>query len=139
MARAKYFEFPTSVEWEGGSMTVASVVGRHDLDVATPPELGGEAEAVWSPEDLLVASASVAVGVAAGARAAPSYSVPHQALLAIAYTDNIDPRKVPRGTRPKQSYKNRRPRGTPRSPLACICFCTRWRIDQLQMAIRSRG
>jgi len=58
MARAKHFEFPAGVEWEGGSMTVASVAGKHDLDVATPPEFGGEAEGAWSPEDLLVASAA---------------------------------------------------------------------------------
>jgi peroxiredoxin-like protein len=58
MARSKHFEFPASVEWEGGSMTVASVTGKQDLDVATPPEFGGEAEGVWSPEDLLVASAA---------------------------------------------------------------------------------
>ena len=63
MAHAKHFEFPTSVEWEGGSMTVASVAGKHDLDVATPPEFGGEAEAVWSPEDLLVASAATCFAV----------------------------------------------------------------------------
>jgi organic hydroperoxide reductase OsmC/OhrA len=58
MARSKRFEFPASVEWEGGSITVASVAGKQDLDVATPPEFGGEAEAVWSPEDLLVVSAA---------------------------------------------------------------------------------
>jgi organic hydroperoxide reductase OsmC/OhrA len=58
MARAKQFEFPVGVEWEGGSLTVASVAGKQDLDVATPPELGGDTEGVWSPEDLLVASAA---------------------------------------------------------------------------------
>jgi organic hydroperoxide reductase OsmC/OhrA len=58
MARAKHFAFPVGVEWEGGSMTVASVAGKRDLDVATPPEFGGEAEGAWSPEDLLVASAA---------------------------------------------------------------------------------
>lgn len=63
MARAKHFEFPASVEWEGGSMTVASVAGKHDLDVATPPDFGGDAEGVWSPEDLLVASAATCFSV----------------------------------------------------------------------------
>jgi organic hydroperoxide reductase OsmC/OhrA len=58
MARGKHLEFPATVEWEGGSMTVASVAGKEDLDVATPPEFGGEAEGTWSPEDLLVASAA---------------------------------------------------------------------------------
>jgi len=70
MARAKHFEFPASVEWEGGSMTVASVVGKQDLDVATPLDFGGENEGTWSPEDLLVASAATcfAVTLAAIAR-----------------------------------------------------------------------
>ena len=63
MARAKHFEFPAGVEWEGGSITVASVVGKQDLDVATPPEFGGEAEGAWSPEDLLVASAASCLAV----------------------------------------------------------------------------
>ncbi len=58
MARVRHFEFPAAVEWEGGSITVASVAGKQDLDVATPPEFGGEAEGVWSPEDLFVASAA---------------------------------------------------------------------------------
>ncbi len=63
MARPKHFEFPASIEWEGGSTTVASVAGKHDLDVATPPDFGGEAEGVWSPEDLLVASAATCFAV----------------------------------------------------------------------------
>ena len=63
MARPKHFEFPASVDWEGGSMTVASVAGKQDLDVATPPEFGGENEGVWSPEDLLVASAATCFAV----------------------------------------------------------------------------
>ena len=63
MARAKHFEFPAGVEWEGGSITVASVAGKQDLDVATPPEFGGEAEGTWSPEDLLVASAATCFAV----------------------------------------------------------------------------
>ena len=63
MARAKQFEFPAGVEWEGGSLTVASIPGKHDLDVATPPEFGGENERTWSPEDLLVASAATCFAV----------------------------------------------------------------------------
>ena len=63
MARSKHFEFPASVEWEGGLITVASVAGKQDLDVATPPEFGGENEGVWSPEDLLVASAATCFAV----------------------------------------------------------------------------
>ena len=63
MARAKHFEFPASVEWEGRSLTVASIAGKQDLDVATPPEFGGENEGTWSPEDLLVASAATCFAV----------------------------------------------------------------------------
>jgi organic hydroperoxide reductase OsmC/OhrA len=58
VTQAKQFDFPAEVEWEGGSLTVASVAGKHDLDVATPPEFGGEAAGLWSPEDLLVAAAA---------------------------------------------------------------------------------
>jgi organic hydroperoxide reductase OsmC/OhrA len=52
---AKAFDFPLSVRWTGGRLTVASVEGKDDLEVATPPEFKG-VEGVWSPEDLLVGS-----------------------------------------------------------------------------------
>jgi organic hydroperoxide reductase OsmC/OhrA len=53
-ATAKAFEFPVSVRWLAGRRTLASVPGRHDLEVATPPEFKGGVEGVWSPEDLVV-------------------------------------------------------------------------------------
>jgi organic hydroperoxide reductase OsmC/OhrA len=53
---AKVYDFPLSVRWIAGRRTVASVHGKHDLEVATPPEFKGGVEGVWSPEDLLVAS-----------------------------------------------------------------------------------
>ena len=53
---AKAYDFPLSVRWISGRRTVASVHGKHDLEVATPPEFKGGVEGVWSPEDLLVAS-----------------------------------------------------------------------------------
>lgn len=55
-ARAKSFEFPVSVHWIGGRRTIASVDGKPDLEIATPPEFKGGVEGVWSPEDLLVGS-----------------------------------------------------------------------------------
>jgi organic hydroperoxide reductase OsmC/OhrA len=55
-ASAKAYDFPLSVRWISGRRTVASVQGKHDLEVATPPEFKGGVEGVWSPEDLLVAS-----------------------------------------------------------------------------------
>ena len=53
---AKSFEFPVSVHWVGGRRTIASVEGKPDLEVATPPVFKGGVEGVWSPEDLLVGS-----------------------------------------------------------------------------------
>jgi organic hydroperoxide reductase OsmC/OhrA len=53
---AKAYDFPLTVRWVSGRLTQASVVGKHDLEVATPPEFKGGAAGVWSPEDLLVAS-----------------------------------------------------------------------------------
>jgi organic hydroperoxide reductase OsmC/OhrA len=51
---AKAYDFPLSVRWVSGRRTVASVAGKHDLEVATPPEFKGGVAGVWSPEDLLV-------------------------------------------------------------------------------------
>ena len=53
---AKAYDFPLSVRWISGRRTLATVHGKHDLEVATPPEFKGGVEGVWSPEDLLVAS-----------------------------------------------------------------------------------
>lgn len=50
--------FPVSIRWLGGRMTCAAVDGKPELPVATPPEFRGGVEGVWSPEDLLVASAA---------------------------------------------------------------------------------
>jgi organic hydroperoxide reductase OsmC/OhrA len=53
---AKEYDFPLSVRWLSGRRTVASVHGKDDLEVATPPEFKGGIEGVWSPEDLFVGS-----------------------------------------------------------------------------------
>ena len=50
--------FPVSVRWVGGKVTCAAIDGKQELSVATPPEFNGGVEGVWSPEDLLVASAA---------------------------------------------------------------------------------
>ena len=55
-ATTKTYDFPVSVRWLAGKRTVASVAGKEDLEVATPPEFKGGVEGVWSPEDLLVGS-----------------------------------------------------------------------------------
>ncbi len=54
----KAFRFPVSVRWRGGRLTRVSVAGKPSLEVATPPEFRGGIAGVWSPEDLLVASAA---------------------------------------------------------------------------------
>jgi organic hydroperoxide reductase OsmC/OhrA len=58
MSVVKDFRFPVSVSVVEGRLTRASVPGKHDLAVATPPEFAGGIPGVWSPEDLLVASAA---------------------------------------------------------------------------------
>jgi organic hydroperoxide reductase OsmC/OhrA len=58
MATAKTYTFPVGVRWLTRRLTKVSVPGKHDLRVATPPEFRGGIEGVWSPEDLLVASAA---------------------------------------------------------------------------------
>jgi peroxiredoxin-like protein len=63
MSRAKEFRFPVAVEWKGGPLTVATVDGKPDLRVATPPEFGSEIEGTWSPEDLLVGAAATCYAV----------------------------------------------------------------------------
>lgn len=54
----KTHRFPVAVRWMGGKVTCATVDGKPELSVATPPEFQGGVEGVWSPEDLLVASAA---------------------------------------------------------------------------------
>ena len=67
--------FPVSVKWMGGKVTCASVDGKQELAVATPPEFHGGVEGVWSPEDLFVAAAATCFTVtlvsAAGRRGFP--------------------------------------------------------------------
>lgn len=58
MSAAKAFRFPVSLRWRGDRLTRVSVTGKPSLDVATPPEFKGGIAGVWSPEDLLVASAA---------------------------------------------------------------------------------
>ena len=61
--RTKEFHFPLSVEWVGGRRVRAAVEGKHELDVATPPEFRGTNPDVWSPEDLFVSAAASCLAV----------------------------------------------------------------------------
>ena len=56
--RPKVYTYQTSVKWTEQRKGIGSVVGKPDLQVATPPEFKGH-EGIWSPEDLFVASANV--------------------------------------------------------------------------------
>lgn len=56
MGTVKAYRFPVSLHWVGGRLTRVSVAGKHDIQVATPPEFRDGIAGVWSPEDLLVAS-----------------------------------------------------------------------------------
>lgn len=63
MSVVKAFKFPVSVHWYGGRLTRASAEGKRDLEIATPPEFRGGMAGVWTPEDLLVASAAACYAV----------------------------------------------------------------------------
>jgi organic hydroperoxide reductase OsmC/OhrA len=58
MSIVKDFRFPVSVQLVRGRETVASAPGKDELAIATPLEFHGGVAGVWSPEDLLVASAA---------------------------------------------------------------------------------
>ncbi len=59
----KAFDFPVDVRWLSGRRTLATVHGKPDLEVATPPEFKHGVEGVWSPEDLLVGSVAACFAV----------------------------------------------------------------------------
>jgi peroxiredoxin-like protein len=58
MITVKDHKFPVSIHWITGRLTRATVPGKPDLQVATPPEFRGGIAGVWSPEDLLVGAAA---------------------------------------------------------------------------------
>lgn len=51
------FSFESRVVWNGGRHASASIAGKPDLQMSSPPEFKGE-PACWSPEDMLVTAAS---------------------------------------------------------------------------------
>ena len=67
--RTKEFRFPVDVAWSGGRRTVASVDGKPDLEIATPPEFRGTDPELWSPEDTFVAAAASCLAVTVAALA----------------------------------------------------------------------
>ncbi len=56
--RSKVYLYQTTVKWTEQRKGTASCAGKHDVEVATPPEFKGH-EGIWSPEDLFVSSANV--------------------------------------------------------------------------------
>jgi peroxiredoxin-like protein len=58
MSITKDYRYRVGVDWEGNRLTSISSAGKPELEVATPPEFKGGLAGVWSPEDLLVASAA---------------------------------------------------------------------------------
>src|SRR5436305_5363018 len=79
MSVVKALRFPVKVAWEGGRVTRVSAPGKEALEIATPPEFPGGIEGVWSPEELLVASAascySVTLAAVAERREIPLHDV----------------------------------------------------------------
>jgi organic hydroperoxide reductase OsmC/OhrA len=58
MSIVKALRFPVSVSLRDVAETTASAPDKPDLEVAVPPEFHGGVEGVWSPEELMVASAA---------------------------------------------------------------------------------
>jgi organic hydroperoxide reductase OsmC/OhrA len=58
MSITKDYRYKVGVDWEGDRITSVSSPDKPDLEVATPPEFKNGVPGVWSPEDLLVASAA---------------------------------------------------------------------------------
>jgi organic hydroperoxide reductase OsmC/OhrA len=58
MSTTKDFRYKVGVAWEGDRITTVTSSGKPALTVATPPEFKNGVPGVWSPEDLLVASAA---------------------------------------------------------------------------------
>lgn len=58
MSITKDYRYKVGVAWEGDRITSVSSPDKPDLEVATPPEFKNGVPGVWSPEDLLVASAA---------------------------------------------------------------------------------
>jgi organic hydroperoxide reductase OsmC/OhrA len=58
MTITKDFRYKVGVAWEGDRLTSVTSQGKPELTVATPPEFKNGVPGVWSPEDLLVASAA---------------------------------------------------------------------------------
>ena len=58
MSVTKDFRYKVAVDWEGDRITNVTSPDKPGLTVATPPEFKNGVEGVWSPEDLLVASAA---------------------------------------------------------------------------------
>ena len=61
--RVKEFHFPLSVEWLGERRVAVRVEGKPVVEVTPPPVFRGTDPAVWSPEDLFVASDAACLAV----------------------------------------------------------------------------
>ena len=61
--RYREFHFPVEIAWNGGRRTTASVDGKPQLAIATPPEFRGTDPGTWSPEDAFVAAAGSCLAV----------------------------------------------------------------------------
>src|SRR4029450_10608201 len=58
MSITKDYRYRARVDWGGDRLTSVTSTGKPELEVATPPEFKGGVAGIWSPEDLLVASAA---------------------------------------------------------------------------------
>jgi organic hydroperoxide reductase OsmC/OhrA len=62
--KAKEIRFPVHVEWRRDRTVAVQVPGKHELEIAPPPEFWTEADpTVWSPEDAFGAAAASCLAV----------------------------------------------------------------------------
>ena len=61
--RAKEFHFPLSVEWLGERRVAVQIEGKPAIEITPPPVFKGTDPAIWSPEDLFVASDAACLAV----------------------------------------------------------------------------
>ena len=56
----KSFRYQTQAVWKQGRKITASVAGKPDLEVSSPPEFKGD-PGFWTPEDLLVTALNICI------------------------------------------------------------------------------
>jgi organic hydroperoxide reductase OsmC/OhrA len=56
----KSFRYQTRAVWKQGRRVMASVAGKPDLEISSPPEFKGE-QGIWTPEDLFGTALNICI------------------------------------------------------------------------------